>query len=54
MKTEPFRRPTSATAAARQDAPIEQDRTLVEIMTTGIKDDTELFKQLMDNESFKH
>ena len=42
------------TAAAKQDARIDQDRALVRIMTTGMKDDTELFKRFMDIESFKH
>jgi type I restriction enzyme R subunit len=31
----------------------EHDKTLPRVMTAVLKDDTELFKQLMDNESFR-
>ncbi len=37
----------------RQNARIEHDRALVRVMTSVMKDDTELFKQFVDNESFK-
>jgi type I restriction enzyme R subunit len=37
----------------KQNARIEHDRALVRVMTSVMKDDTELFKQFMDNESFK-
>ena len=37
----------------KQNARIEHDRSLVWVMTSVIKDDTELFKQFMDNEGFK-
>jgi type I restriction enzyme R subunit len=37
----------------RQNARIEHDRALLRVMTALVKDDTELFKQFMDNESFK-
>ena len=37
----------------KQNARIEHDRALVRVMTSVIKDDTELFKQFMDNEGFK-
>ena len=35
------------------NARIEHDKALVRVMTNLMKDDTELFKQFMDNESFK-
>jgi len=38
----------------KQNARIEHDRALLHVMTELIKDDTELFKQFSDNESFKH
>ena len=48
----------SAFRNARQNsdvanARIEHDRALVRVMTSLMRDDTELFKQFMDNESFK-
>ena len=37
----------------KQNARIEHDNALVRVMTSVMKDDTELFKQFMDNEGFK-
>ncbi len=37
----------------RQNARIEHDKALRRVMTAVLKDDTELFKQFMDNESFR-
>jgi type I restriction enzyme R subunit len=37
----------------KQNARIEHDKALLRVMTSVIQDDTELFKQFMDNESFK-
>jgi len=37
----------------KQNARIEHDKALMRVMTGVIKDDIELFKQFMDNESFK-
>ena len=37
----------------KQNARIEHDKALSRVMTAVLKDDTELFKQFMDNESFK-
>ena len=37
----------------KQNARIEHDRALVRVMTAVLKDDTELFKQFSDNESFR-
>jgi len=37
----------------KQNARIEHDKALMRVMTAVLKDDTELFKQFMDNESFK-
>lgn len=37
----------------KQDARIEHDKALARVMTAVLKDDTELFKQFMDNESFR-
>jgi type I restriction enzyme R subunit len=37
----------------RQNARIEHDRALGRVMTAMVKDDTELFKQFSDNESFR-
>jgi type I restriction enzyme R subunit len=37
----------------KQNARIEHDKALVRVMTTVLKDDTELFKQFSDNESFR-
>ena len=37
----------------RQNARIEHDKALMRVMTAVLKDDTELFKQFVDNESFK-
>ncbi len=36
-----------------QNARIEHDKALARVMTALLQDDTELFKQFMDNESFK-
>jgi type I restriction enzyme R subunit len=41
------------TNSDRQNARIEHDKALARVMTALLKDDTELFKQFMDNESFK-
>ncbi len=37
----------------KPNARIEHDKALARVMTAVLKDDTELFKQFMDNESFK-
>ena len=37
----------------RENARIEHDKALLRVMTSLMKDDTELFKQFMDNASFK-
>ena len=37
----------------KQNARIEHDKALARVMTDVLKDDTELFKQFMDNESFQ-
>ena len=37
----------------KQNARIEHDKALVRVMTALLKDDTELFKQFSDNDSFK-
>jgi type I restriction enzyme R subunit len=37
----------------RQNARIEHDKALARVMTAVLKDDTELFKQFMDNASFR-
>jgi len=37
----------------KQNARIEHDDALLRVMTSVMKDDTELFKQFMDNEGFK-
>ena len=37
----------------KQNARIEHDDALLRVMTSVMKDDTELFKQFSDNESFK-
>ena len=37
----------------RQNARIEHDKALLRVMTSVMRDDTELFKQFMDNASFK-
>ena len=37
----------------RQNARIEHDTALVRVMTAMMKDDTQLFKQFMDNPGFK-
>jgi type I restriction enzyme R subunit len=37
----------------KQNARIEHDKALARVMTAVHKDDTELFKQFMDNESFR-
>lgn len=38
----------------KQNARIEHDKALSRVMTAILKDDTELFKQFMDNDSFRH
>ena len=54
------RPPAAATAfrnvqrnSDRQNARIEHDKALLRVMTAVMRDDTELFKQFMDNASFK-
>lgn len=37
----------------KQNARIEHDKALARVMTAILKDDTELFKQFSDNDSFK-
>jgi type I restriction enzyme R subunit len=37
----------------KQNARIEHDKALIRVMTALLKDDTELFKQFSDNESFR-
>ena len=37
----------------KQNARIEHDKALARVMTAVLKDDTQLFKQFMDNESFR-
>ena len=37
----------------KQNARIEHDKALARVMTAVLRDDTELFKQFMDNDSFK-
>ena len=37
----------------RQNARIEHDKALARVMTAVLKDDTELFKQFSDNDSFR-
>jgi type I restriction enzyme, R subunit len=37
----------------KQNARIEHDKALLRVMTAVLKDDTELFKNFMDNESFR-
>ena len=37
----------------KQNARIEHDKALTRVMTAVLKDDTELFKQFMDNEGFR-
>ena len=37
----------------KQNTRIEHDKALARVMTAVLKDDTELFKQFMDNESFR-
>jgi type I restriction enzyme R subunit len=37
----------------KRNARIEHDRALARVMTAVLKDDTELFEQFMDNESFR-
>lgn len=36
-----------------QNARVEHDMALLRMMTAVLKDDTELFKQFMDNKSFR-
>jgi hypothetical protein len=38
----------------KQNARIEHDKALGRVMTAVLKDDTELFKQFMDNDSFRN
>ena len=38
----------------KQNARIEHDKALTRVMTDVLKDDMELFKQFMDNDSFRH
>lgn len=42
-----------STFTAYQNARIEHDKALARVVTAVLKDDTELFKQFMDNESFR-
>ena len=37
----------------KENARIEHDKALIRVMTSVMKDDTELFKQFMDNDGFK-
>jgi type I restriction enzyme R subunit len=37
----------------KQNARIEHDKALLRVMTALLKDDTELFRQFMDNDSFR-
>jgi type I restriction enzyme R subunit len=37
----------------KRNARIERNKALTRVMTAVLKDDTELFKQFMDNESFR-
>jgi type I restriction enzyme R subunit len=37
----------------KQNARLDHERALARVMTAVLKDDTELFKQFGDNESFK-
>ena len=37
----------------RQNARIEHDKALGRVMTAVLKDDTELFRQFSDNDSFR-
>jgi type I restriction enzyme, R subunit len=37
----------------KENARIEHDKALVRVMTAVLKDDTELFRQFSDNESFR-
>ena len=37
----------------KQNARIEHDKALARVMTAVLKDDTELFKQFSDNDSFR-
>ncbi len=45
--------PERQEALRQQNARIEHDKALARVMTAVLKDDTELFKQFMDNESFR-
>ena len=38
----------------KQNARIEHDKALGRVITAVLKDDTELFKQFMDNDSFRN
>jgi type I restriction enzyme R subunit len=38
----------------RQNARIEHDKALERVMTAILQDDTELFKQFSDNDSFRN
>jgi type I restriction enzyme, R subunit len=37
----------------KQNARLEHDRVLVNVITSMLNDDTELFKQFVDNEAFR-
>ncbi|WP_031388376.1 hypothetical protein [Desulfonatronum thiodismutans] len=37
----------------KENAPIEYDKALLRVMAALIKDDTDMFKLFMDNESFR-
>jgi len=37
----------------KQNARVEHDKALARVMTAVLRDDTELFRQFMDNESFR-
>jgi len=37
----------------KQNARIEHDKAIARVMTAVLKDDTELFKQFSDNDSFR-
>ena len=44
---------TPSAISDKENARIEHDKALQRVMTSLMKDDTELFKQFMDNDSFK-
>jgi len=45
--------PNARQNSDKQNARIEHDKALTRVMTAVLKDDTELFKQFMDNEGFR-